>query len=1073
MNKTNIAWLLAWSVAALTLALAVGGFAAGLLATVWGAGQPWPPPHIWFNPLFSAMYAVVGALIAERHSRNPIGWICSAAGVFAALTSAAFGYRALGETGVLALPGVEIAHWLNSWVWIPSTLLPVTFLLLLFPDGHLPSPRWWPIGWAAGLGIAVYIVSVALHPLPPLEPNPTSNPFGIPGAGPVLNVLGNIAYILFFIANGGSLAALVVRFRRSRGIEREQLKWLAYAVVTALLITVAVYAWYATRPDDPLAFEMLLISVSALLSAIAVATGIAILRYRLYDIDLVINRTLVYGVLTASLTALYGLTVGAFGSLFQINDPGAGLVLTLIVAVLVFDPARARLQGAVDHLAAGAQARPARAEPAGQADSEPARLPERWRGIVHTAWWAALALALGVVIASLPGAARFATQPDLQPIDAPPALVTAMRAVTTLAALGTALLSIGLAVLLVWRRRAETMIVVISFFLLAYGVAMGGALEMALGAWASQERQMWASQLASALTLGPFLLVLCLFPTGRFVPRWSRWLVLAALPLLPLSLLSPHAALGDPSAGITLVNLAVWALAFVGVYAQVYRYRHVSTAAARQQTKWFVFGLFVWIVLIALSSLPYAIMMSAPPGAPLPGWVPIGSLGWTVTMAVIPLSLVIAITRYRLWEVDLLINRALVYGALSLAVIALYGLLVGLLGALSQASGNLLTVLLVTGLAAVVFQPLRDRLQRAVNRLMYGPGRADPYAALARLGQRLGGTLAPEAVLPSIVETVAQTLKLPYAAISLARPAEALRSGADFPVVAAYGSPPALSLRLPLVYQAETIGALIVGARAGDSFSATDRRLLEALARQAGVAAQAMRLTADLQRSRRELVTAREEERRRLRRDLHDGLGSQFAALHLRADTLRALIPNDPATAAAVAVELRDELRAAVADIRRLVYELRPPALDELGLAGALRGLAAQCSSANGLRVTVEAPEPLPPLPAAVEVAAFRIAQEALANVTRHARARTCLLCLQCGDELRLEVRDDGIGLPAQSHAGVGLRSMRERAEELGGKCRAETITTGGTRVVARLPLTRAASLSPNSNHSAAQTPYG
>ncbi|MBL8057572.1 MAG: sensor histidine kinase [Anaerolineales bacterium] len=291
---------------------------------------------------------------------------------------------------------------------------------------------------------------------------------------------------------------------------------------------------------------------------------------------------------------------------------------------------------------------------------------------------------------------------------------------------------------------------------------------------------------------------------------------------------------------------------------------------------------------------------------------------------------------------------------------------------------------------------------------------------------------------------------MPFAAISLTACAE---TSGVVPVRAAYGPAVANPLRLPLVYQAETIGTLIAGPRAGEGFSAADRRLLEALAHQAGAAVHAVQLTADLRRSREQLVTAREEERRRLRRDLHDGLGSQFAGLHLRADTLRGLIPKDPAAAQAVAAELRDEIRAAIADIRRLVYALRPPALDELGLAGALRALAAQCTAADGLQVSISAPEASPPLPAAVEVAVYRIAQEALANVVRHAHARRCCLRLAFAGEVHLEVSDDGRGLPAGPHPGVGLRSMRERAEELGGTCRVETNIGGGARVVARLPL--------------------
>src|SRR5262249_23104031 len=193
--------------------------------------------------------------------------------------------------------------------------------------------------------------------------------------------------------------------------------------------------------------------------------------------------------------------------------------------------------------------------------------------------------------------------------------------------------------------------------------------------------------------------------------------------------------------------------------------------------------------------------------------------------------------------------------------------------------------------------------------------------------------------------------------------------------------------------QGETIGKLILAPRApGESFGAADRRLIEDIARQAGVAAHALRLTADLQRSRERLFTAREEERRRLRRDLHDGLGSTLAGLNLQAGALRALIPSDPAAADALVVDLRADIRAAIADIRRLAYARRPPALDELGLVGALRARATQYASgadhtATMTQISVVAPEELPALPAAVEVAAYRIAQEALANVIRHAQA--------------------------------------------------------------------------------------
>ena len=186
-------------------------------------------------------------------------------------------------------------------------------------------------------------------------------------------------------------------------------------------------------------------------------------------------------------------------------------------------------------------------------------------------------------------------------------------------------------------------------------------------------------------------------------------------------------------------------------------------------------------------------------------------------------------------------------------------------------------------------------------------------------------------------------------------------------------------------------------------------------------------------RSREHLVTAREEERRRIRRDLHDGLGPVLAALAMQADHARELTRRDPRKTEELLADITAQAQAAVADIRRLVYDLRPPSLDELGLVAALRAHAANLQSR--VEVVIDAPAALPPLSAAVEVAAFRIAQEALTNVVRHAQARRCELRLVLDDDLRLEISDDGIGLPAVPRAGVGLTSMRERAEEVGGMC--------------------------------------
>jgi len=210
----------------------------------------------------------------------------------------------------------------------------------------------------------------------------------------------------------------------------------------------------------------------------------------------------------------------------------------------------------------------------------------------------------------------------------------------------------------------------------------------------------------------------------------------------------------------------------------------------------------------------------------------------------------------------------------------------------------------------------------------------------------------------------------------------------------------------------------------------------------------------ELQKSREGLVSAREEERRRLRRDLHDGVGPQLAALMLELETASDLVSDSP-EASALMAKLSKRAREIVSDVRRSVHALRPPALDELGLVEALREEASKYSPA-GLRVSIENPEELSQLPAAVEVACYRIVQEALANVVRHARASHCSIRIRLDEDaeaLSVEVEDDGRGIRDDDRAGVGMSSMRERTEELGGRCTVKSVTGGGTLVRALLPF--------------------
>ncbi|MFL5801542.1 MAG: GAF domain-containing sensor histidine kinase [Roseiflexaceae bacterium] len=292
--------------------------------------------------------------------------------------------------------------------------------------------------------------------------------------------------------------------------------------------------------------------------------------------------------------------------------------------------------------------------------------------------------------------------------------------------------------------------------------------------------------------------------------------------------------------------------------------------------------------------------------------------------------------------------------------------------------------------------------------------------------------------------------------------AEYTETGISRPTDTAQVDPAAVSLSL--TYQGETVGTLLLAPRAaGESLSPADRRLLAVLAQQASVAAHTVRLTTDLQQSRERLIMAREEERRRLRRDLHDGIGPTLASMAQRIDAATYIVRDDPDEAIALLQGLKSQVRSTLGDIRRLVYALRPPALDEFGLLAAVREHAAQFGQGAVLQVVVEAPEALPPLPAAVELAAYRIALEALTNVARHAQARTCRIRFAVVNAdnrpaLQVDICDDGVGLPAEQRVGVGLTSMRERAAELSGTYAIESAPGGGTRVWAQLPISSVAS---------------
>src|SRR5215213_4590890 len=460
---------------------------------------------------------------------------------------------------------------------------------------------------------------------------------------------------------------------------------------------------------------------------------------------------------------------------------------------------------------------------------------------------------------------------------------------------------------------------------------------------------------------------------------------------------------------------------------------------ARQQLKWLAL-VAAMSALLAVAGFLLTLLEVAPVLGGLLLVVALTGLG-----VGIPLAAGVAILRHRLYEIDRILSRSLVYALLTAFVIAVYVGLVSVLGGLLSTRASLGFSLVATVVVAVLFEPARRRIQLGVDRLLFGE-RRNPSAVLARLG-RLESTLAPDLVLAGVAQTVASALRLPYAAVELSLP--------DQMVQAVHGDAVAEPVVVPLVYQQEPVGRLLVSPRApGERFTGVERRLLDDLAGQVALVASAVRLTVDLQHARERLVLGREEERRRLHRDLHDGLRPTLAGVVLGLDAVRRALGGDQVAVQQLVDRLKADVQAAVADTRRLVYELRPPALDELGLVAALRKQAASLGlDGQGIQVQVEAPDRLDGLPAAVEVAAYRIALEALANARRHAQARRCQVRLALENGLRIKVRDDGRGLPADPADGVGLASMRERAGELGGWCEIAPAPNGGTSVRAWLPV--------------------
>jgi signal transduction histidine kinase len=473
---------------------------------------------------------------------------------------------------------------------------------------------------------------------------------------------------------------------------------------------------------------------------------------------------------------------------------------------------------------------------------------------------------------------------------------------------------------------------------------------------------------------------------------------------------------------VLLIGFAVVSL--LGLASIVVRW-HRGTPDVRRRLAWLALAaVFIVVVLVI--------------GAAVGPWVPdwVGAIDEAIVVAALPVATGLAVLRSRLFDVEAVLDQSLVYALLTGLVVLTYAASVALATSLVGADAGRGAALVAAAAIAVSLSPVKEWLQRRIGFLLYGD-RSRPYAVLSGVAAQLERTTDDD-LLATVTASIAASLRVPYVRVAVGETAEV----------------PSDAVALPLVSHGVHEGFLLVGQRSGGRpFDEQELRLLNDLARQVAREKRTLRLAAALQESRGRIVRGREEERLRVRRDLHDGIGPTLAAASLQCDALRERWPIADPQAAMLLGQIKSEVSQCVLDVRRVIDGLRPPALDDLGLAGVVREHAASLTAA-GLTVEVSCPGDLEVASAAVEVAAYRILTEAMTNVIRHAAASRCTVSIGYGEGwLHLQVSDNGVGLPDDRADGLGLASMRERAAELGGELAVESEGGLGARITARLPV--------------------
>jgi signal transduction histidine kinase len=479
-----------------------------------------------------------------------------------------------------------------------------------------------------------------------------------------------------------------------------------------------------------------------------------------------------------------------------------------------------------------------------------------------------------------------------------------------------------------------------------------------------------------------------------------------------------------------------------------FRYRRASSER-RQQLKWFLYAGGLVVVSIAIGDVVPNI---------------VSNVLFAMMMLSLPAATTVAILKYRLYDIDVVISKTVVYGALAAFVTLVYiGIVVGI-GALVGSRGNLLLSILATAVIALAFHPVRQWAGRLANRVVYGK-RATPYEVLSHFSQRMGGRYSADEVLPEMARTLGEGAGASRTEVWL-RVGGELRREASWPSPEAEGpvalplargalpTIPGASTAFPVEHRGELLGALAIAMPRGETVTPATEKLVGDVASQAGLVLRNVRLIEELRASRQRLVAAQDQERRRLERNIHDGAQQQLVALSVKLRLAENLARKDPDKAAEMMAQVRTETQQALDDLRDLARGIYPPLLADKGLAAALESQARKAV----LPVAVES-DSVGRYPQETEAAAYFCVLEALQNISKYAGASAAVVRLSEEDgELLFTVTDDGRGFdPATTPRGSGLQNMADRLDALGGRFEVVSRPNEGTTVTGRIPVQRAA----------------